>query len=89
MEKEPKARHLCLVRDDTHMASMRIVQFSRPPLPSSPRPRFFKLLDLGHPISNEPPPPSPNDNHQLKVNIVQGWLLYVIRSFYQVGFCFQ
>ena len=27
-------------------------------------PKFFHLLDLGHPVSNEPP--SPNDNQSIK-----------------------
>ena len=27
--------------------------------------------------------------NQLKENIIQGWLLYVMRSFFQEGFCFQ
>ena len=48
------------------MASMKIVQFSRPPTPLVQlRPKFFHLLDLGRPISNEPPP-SPNDNQSVK-----------------------
>ena len=47
-------------RDDTHMTSMKIVQFSRPPTPLVQlRPKFFNPLDLGRPISNEPPPPPP------------------------------
>ena len=38
-----------------------------------------------------PPPPrlSLNDNQSIKKNIIQGWLLHVIRSFLQVGFRFQ
>ena len=51
------------------------------------RPKFFHPLDLGRPfqallalqmITN-----------QLKENIVQGWLLYIIRSFLKDGLCFQ
>ena len=34
-------------------------------------------------------PSSPNDNNHLKENISQGWLLYVIKPFLQVGFRFQ
>ena len=54
------------------MASMKIVQFSRPTtLLVNLRLKFFHPLDLGRPISNEsppppPPPPSPNDD------IIQG-----------------
>ena len=33
--------------------------------------------------------PSPSDNQSIKKNIIQGWLLYVTRSFLQVGFCSQ
>ena len=60
--------HSCTpVRDNAHMTSMKIVQFSRPPTPLSQlRPKFFHPLDLGRPISNEPPPPSPNDNQSVK-----------------------
>ena len=36
-----------------------------------------------------PHPPSPNDNQSIKENIIQAWLLYIMRSFLQVGFCFQ
>ena len=44
-----------------------------------------------------PPPPHPpphpflsrNDNQSIKENIIQGWLLYVIRPFLQVCFGFQ
>ena len=63
------------VMDDTHMASMEIVQFPRLPVPLIHlRPKFFQPLDLGRPISNEPPhppphtprPPSPNDNQSIK-----------------------
>ena len=40
-----------LVRNDTHMTSMKIVQFSRPPLPLHLRPKFFHPLHLERPIS--------------------------------------
>ena len=47
------------------MTSMKIVQFSRPPnLFVFLRPIFFHPLDLGHPISNEPP--STNHNQSVK-----------------------
>ena len=41
------------IRDNTHMASMKILQFSIPPNPLVQlRPKFFHPLDLGHPISS-------------------------------------
>ena len=46
------------IRDDTHMTSMKIVQFSTPPRPTplvQLRPKFFHPLDLGRPISNKIP----------------------------------
>ena len=76
--------------DDKYMTSMKIVQFSRPPTPFVQlRPNFFHPLDLGRPISDEPSLPLQMITNQLKENIIQGWPLYVIRSFLQVGFCFQ
>ena len=53
------------------MASMKIIQFLHR------RPKFFHSLDLGRPLSNEPPPPaspspSRNDNQSIKENIIQG-----------------
>ena len=45
-----------LIRDDTHMTSMKIVQFSRPPHPRwHLRPKFFHPIDLRRLISNDPP----------------------------------
>ena len=35
------------------------------------------------------PPPLQMITNQLKDNIIRGWILYVIRSFLQVGFRFQ
>ena len=52
------------------------------------RPNFFHPFDLGYPISDELPPLQMITN-QLQENIIQGWLLYAIRSFLQVGFRFQ
>ena len=72
------------------MTSMKIVQFSRLPTPLLYlRPKLFHPLDLGCPISNELHPPLQIIINQIKNNIIQGWLFYVIRSFLQVGFCFQ
>ena len=56
------------------MTSIKIVQFSRPPPPApliQLRPKFFHLLDLGRPISNERPPLQMITN-QLKGNIILG-----------------
>ena len=56
-----------MVRDDTQMTSMKIVQFSRPPTPLvQPRLKFFHPIDLGRPISNVPLL-SPNDNQSIKM----------------------
>ena len=44
-------------------------------------------LDVQFPTN--PPPPLQMITNQSKENIIQGWLLYVIRSSLQVGFCFQ
>ena len=76
------------VRDDTHMTSMKIIQFSRPPTPLVHLPpKFFHPLDLGRPFPNATTsPPLQMITNQWKENIIQGWLLYVIRSFFQVGF---
>ena len=68
--------HLQFLRDDTHITSMKIIQFLRPP-PQTPlvhlRPNFFHPVDLGRPFPNEIPLPtsyththSSNDNQPLK-----------------------
>ena len=56
------------VRDDTHMTSMKIIQFSRPPTPLVHLPsKFFHPLDLGRPFPNATTsPPSSNDNQSVK-----------------------
>ena len=66
------------------------------PLLSLSCPQFFHPHNLGRPISKETPPPpvpSPNDNQSIKRkhNTIKsiGWLLYVIKSFFQVNFRFQ
>ena len=44
------------LRDDTHLTSLKIVQFSRPPTPLVQlRPIFFYPFNLGRPISKESP----------------------------------
>ena len=69
------------------MTSMKIVQFSRPSTPLVHlRPKFFLPLDLRRPISNKPP--LQILTNQLIENTIQGWLLYVFRSFLYVGFRF-
>ena len=86
-----------LITDDTHMTFMKIVQFLGPPPPRPHThtplvqlcPKYFHSLDLGRPISNKPLLPLHMITNQLKEYIIQGWLLYVIRSFLQVGFRFQ
>ena len=75
-------------RDDTYTTTMQIFQFSRPLIPHIHlRPMFFHPLDLGRPISNEPP--LQMITSQLKEKKIQGWLLYVIRSFLQIGLRFE
>ena len=55
-----------VIRDNTHMTSMKIVQFSRPLSPFVYLlPKIFCVLDLERPILNEPPS-SPNDNQSVK-----------------------
>ena len=72
------------------MTSMKIFQLLRPP----PTPlvhlgsKFLLCLDLRRPISSQSPPLQMITNHS-KENVIQGWLLHVIRSFLQVGFRFQ
>ena len=59
---------LCSLRDDKYMTSLKIGKFSRLPTPPplvQLRPKFFNLLVLGRPISNEPLP-SPNYNQSAK-----------------------
>ena len=67
--------------------SMKIVQFSRP---LTPLPIYFQnsSTPLTLDVQFQMNPLSPSDN-QLKENIIQEWLLDVIRSFLQVGFHFQ
>ena len=69
------------------MTSMKIGQFSRPPPPCPATSKIIPPIDLGRPkrtrfslqiITN-----------QFKENIIQIWLLHVIRSFLLVGFCSQ
>ena len=86
----PLLAYFKIFRDDIHMTSMKIVQFSRPPTSLVHlHPKFFHPLDLGRPISNEPPSSLQMTTNQLKENIILGWLSYVIKTFLQVGFRFQ
>ena len=70
------------------MTFIKNFQFWRPPTPLVYFwPNFFYPFDLRCPISKEPSPlPSNMITNELKDNIIQGWLLYVIRSFLQVDF---
>ena len=77
------------IGDDIYMTSMKILQFSIPYTPLVHLcPKFSHPLDLWRPILNGLPPLQMMTN-QLKENIIQGWLSYVIRSFLQVVFRFQ
>ena len=73
-------------RDDTHMTSMKIAQFSRPPPPLSiyvQNSSTHLTLDVQFQTT---PPPFQMITNQLKENIIQGRLLFVTRSFFQVIF---
>ena len=73
--------------DDTHMTSMEIVQFLRPPSPLPINVQNSSIpLTMDVQFQRNPPLMITN---QLKENIIQGWLLYVIESFLEVGFRFQ
>ena len=74
------------------MTSMRTVHFSRPP--HLPCPAMSKILPPPWPWTSDfkqtlSPYPLQMITNQLKENIIQGWLLYVIRSLLQISFCFQ
>ena len=58
-----------IIRDDTHMTSMKIVQFLKKPIPLSIYVQNTSIC--------------------LTLDVQLGWLLYVIRSFLQIGFRFQ
>ena len=78
------------IRDDTHMASMTVVQFSRSlnPLYSYVQNSSTPLtLDVQSQINARPP--STNDNQTIKRKHNQGMTLNIIRSFLHVSFCFQ
>ena len=87
--------HFFAIRDDTHTASIKIVQLYDPLLRPSPPPCPSKskilLLPSFWTFNFKLPFPLPflKTTNQLKENIVQRWLLYVTRSFLHVGFCFQ
>ena len=81
----------CLLLRDTHATSKKRVQFSRFSTPLVQLcPTFFHPLDLGRPISNDPPSPplaSPNDNQSIKRRYNSRTT--IIWSFIKVGFRFQ
>ena len=77
------------IRDDIHMTSMKIVKFSWTPPPC---PSTSKILPPPWPWTSHfkrTSPPFQMITNQLKKSIIQEWLMYVIRSFLQVGFRFQ
>ena len=76
------------------MTSMKIVQFLSPPIPTCTS--TSKIPPHPWPwtsnLKRTLPPPSLSlqmITNQLKENIIQEWLLHIIRSFLQVGFRFQ
>ena len=76
------------------MMSMKIIQFSRTTLPPSRLacPATSKIFPSPWPCTanfKRPLPHSQIITNQLKEKIIQGWLLYGIRSFLQVGLRFQ
>ena len=81
---------LTSLKDDTHMTSIKIVQFSRPPtllfiyVQNSSSPLIVEVQFQTNPSS-----PLQVVTNQLKANIIQEWPLYVTSSFPQVGFRFQ
>ena len=78
------------LRDDTHIASMKISNFQDPPpLPLCPSKSKIPSPPWPWTLNFKRTPPLQMMPNQLKENIIQGWLLYVIRSFLQVGFRFE
>ena len=72
-------------RDDTHMTSTKIVQFSRPPSPFVQlRPKFFHPLELGRPISKDAPSPFPNDNQSIKRKH-NPWMTIICYQIFHLG----
>ena len=70
------------------MTYMKTVQFSKPATASSIYVQNSSTpltLDVQFQMS----PPLQMRTNQFKESIIQGWLLYVTRSFLQVGFRFQ
>ena len=83
-------------KDDAHMTSMQIFQFLRHPFPLSiyvQNSSTLLTLDVQFQTNPSPTPTrSPNDNQSIKRKHNQRMiiiLLYVTRSFLQVGFCLQ
>ena len=72
------------------MTSLKTIQFSRTPTPLDHLSAIFvTLLTLDIQFQMTPSGPLQMITNQFKDNIIQRWLLYVIRSFLQVGFRFQ
>ena len=76
------------LRDYIRMTSMKSVPFSRSPTSLVHlHPKFFHALSLDVQFLTNPP--LQMVTNQLEEHIIQRGLLYVIRSFLQVGFLFQ
>ena len=75
---------------DTHMTSMKIVQFSRPSTLLS-----IYVQNYSTPLTLDvqcqtPPLPLQMITNQLKENIIQGWLLYMLSGpFFMSAFIFS
>ena len=81
---------LFVLGDDTHMTSMKIFKTPTPLSSYVQNSSTALTLDVQFQTNCSPQPLRfPLRTNQLKGNIILGWLLYVIRSFLQVGFRFQ
>ena len=71
---------------------MKIIRFSRPPtLLVHLRPKFFHLVDLGHPISNDSPSSLPISNESLLSAL--SWLYNlkcaVVQNYHKMSFIYN
>ena len=81
---------MLLLRDDTHVTSMKIPQFSRPPTPLPIYVQYSSThLNLDVQFQTNPPPLSLDDNQPTERKHNSRMIIYVIRSFLQVGLRFQ
>ena len=92
--------HLQFLRDDTHITSMKTIQFLRPPPPKPPLSIYVQIsftpltLDVHFLTKSPSPPPTHTHTHTLQMiinhwkgNIIPGWLC-VISSLILSGFPF-